>query len=252
MIFKYLTLNIWFGGELWDQALAFLKKENPDILAIQEAYQKDDPSLPVNYRTVSELKKELDYKYVFFAPEFLHKRKTVKVDMGNVIFSRFPIISKNVVFFNQPYGECDTEDSSIVPFVPRNIQHAKIDLNGVVLNIFNTHGIWGEEGSDNPNRLKMSQIIVDQIKGKENVILSGDFNVNQGTKSIKNIEKYLQNIFKDELKTSFNMKRKPKVSGYGEAVVDNIFITPDLRIIKHYCPNVDISDHFPLIATFEV
>lgn len=252
MKFKYLTLNIWDGGALWDKILAFLKKEDPDILTIQEAYNSKDKSLPKNYRTIEELKKVLKGYFVFFSPEYLSVIEHGKIDIGNAIFSRFPIIENSVLFFDKPYGEYHLTHSSLFSLAPVNIQHAKIEANGVILNVFNTHGIWGYDGLDNPRRLMMSQKIVDQIKKKENVILSGDFNVNQDTKSIENIEKHLLNVFKGELVSSFNMKRKPKESGYSTAVVDNIFISPNIQVLEHYCPQIDVSDHLPLVAILEV
>ena len=97
----------------------------------------------------------------------------------------------------------------------------------------------------------MSKIIRDQIKDKENVILAGDFNVRPDTKTIHNIEKVLKNVFKDELVTTFNMKRKTN-PGYATAVVDMIFISHNTAVVSHSCPPVDISDHLPLVCEFNI
>ena len=120
-----------------------------------------------------------------------------------------------------------------------------------MLNIYNTQGIWGFHGNDNQRRLNMALTIVNKIKDQENVILAGDFNVYLNTKTIKNIELYLKNIFKNELKTTFNMARKEN-SSFATAVVDMIFVSNNIKIVGHYCPNVDISDHLPLVCTLEV
>jgi endonuclease/exonuclease/phosphatase family metal-dependent hydrolase len=121
----------------------------------------------------------------------------------------------------------------------------------LILNIFNIHGIWGLDSKDNERRLKMSKIIVDEIKNKENVILAGDFNVNPNTKTIENIELYLKNVFKDELKTTFNMKQKVG-KGYVTSVVDMIFVSKYINAIRHYCPDLDISDHLPMVCILEL
>ena len=71
------------------------------------------------------------------------------------------------------------------------------------------------------------------------------------TKTIQNIEKNLKNIFKDKLKTTFNLKQK-NLHPLSTIVVDMIFASPDLKIIETYCPNVDISDHLPLVCVLEI
>ena len=135
--------------------------------------------------------------------------------------------------------------------LPRSFVSAEISVNNTRLNVVNIHGVWGFDGEDNPNRLKMGKAVINEIKGKTNVILSGDFNTKPHTKSMRNIEKYLTNVFKDELTTSFNMKRKNPPGGYSTAVVDMVFISPNIKVISHICPNVDISDHLPQVCVFE-
>jgi endonuclease/exonuclease/phosphatase family metal-dependent hydrolase len=65
------------------------------------------------------------------------------------------------------------------------------------------------------------------------------------------IEKKLKNVFKDELRSTFNMRHKQN-PGYASAVVDMIFVSPDLKISKHYASDADVSDHIPLIIEIEV
>lgn len=253
MRFKFVTLNVWHGGKLWNQVIDFLRQENPDILTIQEAYNGTNPSFPKNYRTLEEFKAALNFKDIFFSPEVIHLTKYGEIETGNAILSKFPITFTNTLYFDKPFIRESVEDLDKDPTAhPRNLQSTQIDIQGIILNVFNLHGIWGENGRDNPRRLTMSQKILKQVKGKEKIILSGDFNVDQETKSIKDIDAELINIFKDELKTSFNIKRKPKESGYSDSVVDNIFTTNDIKVLEHFCPNVDISDHLPLVATFEI
>ncbi|OGK08907.1 hypothetical protein A2767_06185 [Candidatus Roizmanbacteria bacterium RIFCSPHIGHO2_01_FULL_35_10] len=110
----------------------------------------------------------------------------------------------------------------------------------------------------------MSRMIVNQIKDKENVILAGDTNVLPNTETINNLEKYLKNVFKDELTTTFNMKIKTPfvkeahyfseehLKGFAKAVVDMIFVSPNLKVVEHYQPKVDVSDHYPLAIVLEV
>lgn len=251
MRFKFINLNIWLGGKLFDQALSFFKKENADIIALQEVYNGTDPKLPKNLRTLEAINQELDYKYSFFSPCLQDESTEGKVDRGNAILSRFPITQTDYVFYDRPYGVYSENNTKDFPFFPRTLQHAIIKINSRDINCFNTQGIWGTDGEDSQRRSDMSKIIVDNIKDKQNVILAGDFNVQPTTSAIRNIEGYLKNVFKDELKTTFNMKRKTNL-GYASAVVDMIFTSKDINVIRHSCLNIDVSDHLPLVCIFEV
>lgn len=237
MQLKILCLNIWHGGKLREPLLEFLKAEDADILMFQEAY---DPK---------ELR--LDYPHQRFDPNFLQHINGEKHDIGNAVFSKYPIISFDVQFYFEPYGDGYEDRRETYPFFPRNLQHVVIDAKGIQLNVFNTHGIWGEDGEDNERRLKVSDMIIEAIQDKEHVILGGDFNVNEATRSMQNVEKYLTSIFKGERTTSFNMKRKT-LPGYATSVVDFIFVSPGIKLISHASPTVDVSDHLPMVATVEI
>lgn len=234
---KLLCLNIWYGGKMMEKIRDFVEREQPDVMLLQEVWGAENqfPQFP----------------YHNFAPALWHLMNGERYLDGNVIYSKFPIVSSDVIFYDKPFGEGDESKRETFPFFPRNLQHVVIDAGGTKLNIFNTQGIWGEDGDDNERRLRMSDTIVAAVKDKENVILGGDFNVNDYTQSILKIEKYLTNIFKHERTTSFNMRRKTN-GGYATSVVDNIFVSPDIKVLSHAIPDVDISDHLPMIAVLDI
>jgi endonuclease/exonuclease/phosphatase family metal-dependent hydrolase len=97
----------------------------------------------------------------------------------------------------------------------------------------------------------MVEKITERIKGKERVILAGDFNFNPDTESGKKIEKFLINIFKDEIRSTFNTRRKENPA-FKNVIVDMIYISSDLKIIERYSPDVDVSDHLPLVCVLEI
>lgn len=251
MIIKFITLNLWQGGLLFDDIIAFIKKESPDIIALQEVYNEKNPQLKKHQQTLSVLQKELDYKYFFYSPAFLDERKKDTILNGNAIFSRYPIIANKTVFYDVMFGSVSKSNLNDFAFTPRNLQQATIQTNDTILHIYNTQGIWGFDGKDNQRRLKMSQTIVNEIKNKNNIILAGDFNVSPKTKTIQNIKKYLSNVFNNKLTTTFNLKRKGK-GNYATAVVDMIFVSKNIKVLDKYCPPVDISDHLPLVCLLEV
>src|SRR3989344_1741722 len=193
MKLKIITINTWYGGILWDNLTEFLSKEQPDILNLQEAYDESDSFLEKRFRVVSELKKSLKLKYNFFSPVLLHVVDKGEFNQGNAIISKFPISKMQTIPYNAPYGKYNEDEFSDFSTFPRNLQHASIQVEDVILNVFNTHGIWGFDGKDNERRLNMAKLIIKAIKDLKNVILTGDFNVDQNTQTIKVVEGELRN-----------------------------------------------------------
>ncbi|HLL61402.1 MAG TPA: endonuclease/exonuclease/phosphatase family protein [Candidatus Nitrosocosmicus sp.] len=253
MKLKVITLNLWIGGILFDAILEFLNKENPDLLILQEVNNGEDLKFEKNYRSLQILRENVDLKNYVFSPSFKDITNSYSVERGNAIYSRYPIKLVNSIFYEasyKVYNDIENQPEEF-PVLPRNLQHAEVIVDNSIINVFNTQGIWGLDGGDSERRLLMSEIIVNQIKEKQNVILAGDFNVKPNTQTIYNIEKHLKNIFKDELVSTFNMKRKTN-PGYATAVVDMIFVSPHIKVVDHYCPQVDISDHLPLVCTLDI
>jgi len=135
MKFKFIDLNVWLGGQIFEPMLNFLKKENADILTLQEVYDENSEILPANFRCLSIIKKELNYPYSSFAPSTLWNNGTFKADIGNAILSRFPIETDNYVFYDRPYGQYTEGVIEDYPNISRTLQYALLNLGKVNLNL---------------------------------------------------------------------------------------------------------------------
>jgi endonuclease/exonuclease/phosphatase family metal-dependent hydrolase len=252
MKLKVICLNLWEGGNLFDAILDFLAKENADILMLQEVYDGKDRSFPKNYRSIEILQERLGYQFYDFAPAMIDLMPEGKVLGGNAVFSKFPLSSHEPIFFNEPFGERHPDNPKEFPTTPRNLQQVTVTLPENELNIFNFQGVWDLDGDNySPQRKQMSDIIIKAIRGKSNVILGGDTNARPTNKAMRAIEQHLHSVFGDELVTTFNMKHKSD-PGYASSVVDMLFVSQNITVLSHKCPNIDLSDHLPLVATFKV
>lgn len=253
MQLKTICLNLWIGGILLDKIISFLQNENADFLLLQEVYHGQDPQLDRQFRSLSILLEQLNYPYFHFAPAFLEAESGQLIEQGNAILSKYPLEEAAVIFYDEPFG-VRSNQYEYFHLTPRNLQHVMADVKGKKLHLLNTQGIWGLDGGDSERRLNMSQKIVAEVEGRQPLILAGDFNLRPETKTIANIEKQLTNVFKDELKTSFNIKRKDlkNYPGYAEAVVDMFFVSAGVAVVKKSCPAVDISDHLPLVVELKI
>lgn len=249
---KVITINTWHGGKLFDSLVKFIKAENPDIVLMQEVYNGKAKHLARNFKAFTELKTALPtLSHAVFSPAFLDIRSDGDIFQGNAVFSIFPLRLIDTVFFDVAFGTFSDEQATSWEYEPINMMHVEADIDGLTVDIFNIHGIWGEDGNDNPRRIEMSSAIVRQIRGRQHVILGGDFNVLPKTKTIAQIEAHLKNVFDEPLQSTFNMKHKTK-PGYATSVVDMMFVSNNIKIVDKKCPDVDVSDHYPLVTTILV
>ncbi|MDO8240479.1 MAG: endonuclease/exonuclease/phosphatase family protein [Candidatus Moranbacteria bacterium] len=251
MKIKIININLWQTGNLQENAFDFLKKEDADIVLLQEVRNGKGDGLERQFKPLDIMLLELKYPYFDYAPTFLENMKVRKIEEGNVILSKFPIKSSRAIFYDVPYGERNGSSVEDFTFTPRNLQCAEIDLGDESLNVYNTQGIWGTDGEDNERRLQMGEVIANEVSNKTSVVLAGDFNVKENTETIKKIERNLVNVFKGELKNSFNMRVK-KGPEFAIAVVDMFFASSNLKVVEHSCPDIDVSDHLPLIVTLDI
>lgn len=234
-----------------DEILAFLKREDADVVFMQEVYDGHDSAWERKFRSMDVLRDVLSYSHEHFAPAFLERTDFGKVEQGNAILSKFPILESQVYFYDQPYSERE-DRVEYFETTPRNLQRVAVNFGGRTIQVFNTQGVWGKDGNDNDRRLAMAQTIVDALAPYDPVVLAGDFNVQEKTKTISLIEEQLVNVFKqDSRTTSFNMKHKIN-PGFATAVVDMVFVSPSIQVLKHRQCSENVSDHLALTATLEI
>ncbi len=251
MKLKLVTVNI-YQGNLLDEVCAFLEQEKPDIVTMQEVYDGKDPSAPTRFRSWDELKKRLDFIGQDYEPALIDNRKEGKFPEGNAILSRFPITARDVVFFNEPFRDDYVDDIKNSPVQPHVLQHVVLDTPAGEVHIFNLHGVWDLDGDNfSEKRKQMSEAVLKGTKGKLNVLVAGDTNAKPTNQAIRNLEPQLVNVFGHELTSSFNMSRKDN-PGYATAVGDMVLVSPDVKVLSKKCPDVDVSDHLPLVVEVEI
>lgn len=252
MAIKFVCLNLWWGGNLFPRILDFLRSEDADIVALQEVYDGKNPALKDSLRSMETLKKELGYPHQIFANSHDVTLPEGVVPSGNAVLSKFPITGSSATFLFDSTRDEYLDIPEHWPVFPRILQGVALDTPAGEVNVFNMHGIWDLAGDNpSPQRRTMVQRTLKAIEGKPNVLLAGDTNANSGNPALNDINEQLVNVFGKELVSTFNMRRKDK-PGYATAAVDHMWVSPNIKVLSKSCPEVDISDHLPLIATLEV
>ncbi len=256
MRIKLLTLNIEHGGKLFDNIVRLVEEQEPDIVLFQEVYDSNLEERERRFRAFTEFgdvfKDRLPFK-AFQSACFFVTEIDEGAEHGNALYSKFEIISNTKTELSVPYTVVDekgVDDYSIHPAITQNVELA---IGSQKLFIYNIHGLWGRDGLDSAPRAEMAHRIASSIDGKSNVILAGDTNfVMDAVETVKILEEAgVKNIFGKDLVSTFNMKYKTN-PGYATAAVDMIMIGKGIRILEKECLQADVSDHFPLIATFEL
>lgn len=245
---------MWWGGHLFPQIIEFLKQENADLVMLQEVYNSNDTSLKPSYRSMQVLGEELDYDHAAFVRAYTESADAGKLPHGNAVLSRFPIKNNELILMSEP-GDPDFEYRDIPehwPILPSPLQAVELESPVGAITVCNVHGVWDLDGENySARRRYMSNVMLKTTKGKNRLILAGDTNAKPTNQAMLHLEPQLTSVFGTELETTFNMRRKDN-PGYATAAVDLMFVSPDIRIISKEVPDVDISDHLPLVVTLEI
>ena len=102
--------------------LGLVENQHADILCFQEFYEPADTSKS----NIRWIRRKLDYPYFFFSRDY-HNHLN-KYESGSVIFSKYPIISTNQVFFSNDRGH---KTGSLI--------YADLNVSGKIIRIYTTH-----------------------------------------------------------------------------------------------------------------
>jgi len=234
MELKMLNLNIWNYNK-WNERrpkiVKFIKKHNPDVVALQEV--RDDIQFnKKGYNQAKQLNKELKYPYSEFYPitdkkkERPEKYKGYCIE-GIAVFSKFPIVKVEKVKLKKEKEDRYTCGNLYVKIRAEKV----IDL--IVVHFSNS-------------TLFSSLHLIETLKWikakKINPIIVGDFNIIH--------PEWLKDMTKNEYLSSMTYK---KYLSYPPAnyTLDYILIPKDYKFKLFECVNEHLSDHLALIAKIQ-
>lgn len=257
---RLLDLYNWSGKpETRDRMIHYFRKLNPSILCLQEFYNGNDSVGVDNLRAIREA---CGYEYAAECPVNENKRGK----WGHVIFSHYPIIY-------QQGHDIDSRGNNL-------LQQADILINQDTISVFNLHlksnrfdaaetqfvttGETEKSSSDAFSKTKsiylklerssinrgLEATQVSKIVGrsKHPVIICGDLNDLPSSYVYFKVRNQLQDVFLKKgkgLGATFN-QRIPLLR------IDYIFCSEKINAKAFRVDSETFSDHFPLIANFEI
>ncbi|MFZ4751824.1 MAG: endonuclease/exonuclease/phosphatase family protein [Chitinophagaceae bacterium] len=257
---RLLDLYHWSGKpDTRNQMIDYFRKLNPSILCLQEFYNGNDSVGVDNLRAIREA---CGYEYAVECPVNENKRGK----WGHVIFSHYPIIY-------QQGHDIDARGNNL-------LQQADILINQDTISVFNLHlksnrfdaaetqfvttgetennsndafsktkAIYSKLERSSINRgLEATQVSKLVSKSKHPVIICGDLNDIPSSYVYFKIRNRLQDAFLKKgkgLGATFN-QRIPLLR------IDYIFCSEKVKVKAFRIDPETFSDHFPLIANFEM
>ena len=257
---KILFLNAWFGTKA-DALYNFILEHEPttDVFCFSEISNdaleaKSDGSVETG---VPNLFTGLEGKLGNFNGRFdqsgeLQCGGSKKNPIGLAVFVRKNIDADmwGSVVVNENAFDDDPDGFE------RIMQHVRVKRGDGYVWINNMHGL-ALPGSklDTPNRIRQSESILAEMEKQEGErILGGDFNLELQTESVLMFEKngYRNLIREYNIQTTrSDLNRAKYAKEDWQYYADYAFVSSDMKVAKFEVPNVNVSDHLPLIVEIE-
>lgn len=230
-----------------DSVCVFLKKEDADIICLQEYYAGSVDEL---HSVLKSRFKGYDYDYYVFTG--------ARGCFGNVVLSRFPILGQGVVKFDQSTNLAVYTDIEAYGYRFRlyncHFESYNISFPGIVKGVMaRKDGIWRETGEKMRHSLSLRPEQVDKVLGhisscRSATVLCGDFNDNPMSYTYQRLIRGHRDTFCDA------------GSGFGATYrvlwpalrIDYVFLPDSFRTIEHRTPKISFSDHYPVFSEFEI
>lgn len=242
---KIFQLNIW-GGRLEKQIENLLKREDADIVCLQEVISVAGGNSFL-FVDMEELQKAAGYEYAYHSPSNSFNYMRRKAHWGNAILSRIPLKNTHSLYTYEDHIEDFDFLENTKYNAGRVLQHATVQTEGEIINILNHHGHHvSKHKNGDDETLRQCGIIADYARKLEgSVVLCGDFNLNADSPSLELINKVLVNHTKENgvLTTRTPLTHKTEACDY-------IFTSPDIEVKSFQVLDDIASDHKALTIEF--
>lgn len=225
-----------------DKVIAEIRSHDADIVLLQEVEWAQPGGAqiepPPNYtRLCAAL---TGYHGCFSYPKA--DPRELPFGIGLAIFSRTPLYDISHLALPSPPISFEFDGKQTTP-TDRLLIGAKTTLNGHELQLFNTHLLaFFMLNSSSEEHIGQRQLVVEQLRRSQGpTLLGGDFNVSKHESLVKQVaEAGYRTVQTDEI----TWRRRPYV-------LDHLFYSRHLRVVRHAVKPTLASDHHVLVAELE-
>lgn len=232
---KLATLNLEGTKHLPDQ-LAWLAREKPDVVCLQECFRVSLPEFAkLGYRAeyVPLLNVERENRY----------RVQLLGEWGLAILTRVPVKSSQVFTYRGQPGQLPILTDPNSP--NRAALVLEVEIDGEKYTIATAHHTWTSDGETSPEQRRDTVRLLDALKPFPSLILCGDFNAPRGKEAWSMLATQYRDNVPPEVTTTIDGAKH--YAGNLQLVVDGIFSTSDYRV-ENVRVQAGVSDHCALSA----
>lgn len=239
---RFVSVNIEQDKHL-DSVLAFLKKKNPDIVCLQEVFERDIP------RFEKELGMRGFFALMFQCPRVSDTTEIIPVGVG--IFTRLPVTQTLAQYYSGDSpslhiytGQTDNADARVFLSV-------SIDVFGTLYTVGTTHFTWSAHGeADDRQRNDIKSFLGKLDRFSDGIVFAGDFNAPRGKEIFSEITKRFKDNIPKEYVTSLDQLLHRAPEAVRNLMVDGIFSTPEYSL-TNVALHFGVSDHAAIVADIE-
>lgn len=272
-----LQLNI-FQGKFLDRVISFVKEHDVDILHFQEVSggqfsgggeytypdnrlqaqaEKNASSSPqyAGLNIFQEIKKRLNFEGIF-APRVVLKGDHDSFNANATFFKKsFPLIEHKIFWLKEFY---EAEDRETVNWkgAGYNAIATRFEVGNKKLWTVNTHLAWGPRPFDEDYKLEINMPLVEHMREMEVPwILSGDFNVDKNSATVKALDELGRNLaVENNFTNTLNPRIHPAQNLFPPGLaVDFVFTSPEIKVTNcQLIDSIDLSDHFGILTQIEI
>jgi endonuclease/exonuclease/phosphatase family metal-dependent hydrolase len=222
---KIVFLNAW-NGKLEREILEFTARTDADVYCFQEAREPLQTRLDL---VLPGYQKSATKKYF---------DKDANFDQATYVRGGIAVNSVQTVFDGDRHsGLCLCVEA---------------DVNGRTIQIGNFHGLPQPGGKlDNPDRLGQSRGLIEFFSRRPGIkVIGGDFNLRPDTESVRMFGRngYRNLIDEYRVKTTRNRLSWNAHPGSMQYFADYVFVGGGAEIRGFSVPELEISDHLPMIV----
>jgi endonuclease/exonuclease/phosphatase family metal-dependent hydrolase len=246
---KLLQLNIWHG-RLMTQIDQLLRREQPDIVCLQEVYSSDVPSAVFGDASAHEhIAQTLQGYHHYFSPAYTIAVLDKKAGFGLSMFSRLPLSDTKTI---PVWGEYkDFTEAAGLDTNIRSLQKGVVTApGGKQVTVFNHHGYWIPNQLGDQVTIKSLQRVADAVKPVDGaVLLAGDFNVTAESPAMRAFDGWITNLTaKNNVRTTLS----PLSRVHEPIACDHIMVTRHVSVNRFEVLEDVASDHLALVLDFDI
>lgn len=235
---RVMTYNIQAGARGLDGLAAAIRASAPDIVALQEVdvHWAERSHFADQARELGErLQMDVRFAPIYRLPGA--NAAALPREFGVALLSKYPIVA----FRNDTLTRLSTQDPTAVPAPAPGLLEARIDVQGTIVRVFNTHLDY--RADPGVRRQQVSEMLVQIGALAAPTLVFGDLNAGPEAPELAPLFERLHDAWPASSGDGFTYP-----AGAPAKRIDYVLVSPHFQVHSAAVPATDASDHRPVVV----